>query len=76
MTERTNIPLLWNHNRDALVGRLVGNVATFLPGKVTRENMLPVGWRVIRWEDGDDGKLYILEAEILELSVYPEGFSP
>ena len=73
MTEKTTIPVLWNHNPEALVGRLVGNVATFLPGKVTHDNMLPAGWRVIRWAEGEDGKRYILEAEILELSVYPVG---
>lgn len=64
------IPILWNHDASRPVGKLEGDVATFLPRTVTAEWMFQAGWQVLESEEVG-GVTYITRAKIRELSVGP-----
>ena len=63
-----SIPILVDHDHRRVVGRLVGDIATFAPKTVTDRNMLPAAWQTIESEEVD-GKVYVRKARIRAMSI-------
>lgn len=64
----TTIPILLNHDPSKAIGKLEGDIVTFVPRTVTPAMMFQAGWQTLEYEM-ILGQTYITKARIRELSV-------
>lgn len=67
------LPILWSHDHSKPIGMIdKDGIAKFKPFTVTTEMVYGLGFRVLEQQE-KDGVMYILSAEIIEVSCYPPG---